>query len=242
MKPFFFGDSTRPLFGLHHPPSGGTPRRWGVVICNPFGQESLRAHRSLRELAKRLAETGFHVLRFDYFGSGDSAGDGDEATLDQWLLDISAAIAEVKETSSSPKFALVGLRLGATLAALLAAQRGDVERLVLWDPILDGTAYLKELRSAQESWLRDHAQGRRGAAEGEPLREALGFSIPPALASSVERLRFVPDDWPSDKALVVDHRSFPGAPVWVHEDGVNRTLVPHAVLESITSWLGSACP
>jgi pimeloyl-ACP methyl ester carboxylesterase len=242
LRPFFFGDSARPLFGLHHPPSGGTSRRWGVVLCNPFGQESLRAHRSLRELAKRLAETGFHVLRFDYFGSGDSGGDGDEATLEQWVLDISAAIDEVKEASSSPRFALVGLRLGASLSALVARQRGDVERLVLWDPILDGAVYLKELRAAHDVWLRDHAQGRRGAGAGEPLREALGFSIPPLLATSVERLRLAPDDWPPEKALLIDHRSFPGGQVWVHEDGVNRTLVPHAVLESITSWLGNACP
>ena len=175
MKPFFFGDSARPLFGLHHPPSGGAPRRWGVVICNPFGQEYLRAHRSLRELANRLAGDGFHVLRFDYYGCGDSAGDSAEASLEQWLLDISAAIAEVKEASASPKFALVGLRLGATLSGLLARQRGDVERLVLWDPILDGAAYLKELRTAHEDWLRDHAQRRSGPGEGEPLLEALGL-------------------------------------------------------------------
>jgi len=213
-----------------------------VVICNPFGQEYLRAHRSLRELAKRLAEAGFHVLRFDYFGCGDSAGDGDEVTLEQWLLDISAAIAEIKETSASPKFALVGLRLGATLSALLAAQRRDVERLVLWDPILDGAAYLRELRIAHQDWLRDHAQGRDGPGEGDPLREALGFPVPPALTASVERLRIAVDDWPSANALIIDHRSFPGAQVWVHQDGLNRTLVPHAVLDSITSWLASACP
>lgn len=240
MKPFFFGDSAKPLFGLHHPPSGGPPRRFGVVICNPFGQEYLRAHRSLRELARRLAETGFHVLRFDYFGCGDSSGDGDEVTLEQWLLDISAAIAEVKDTSASPKFALVGLRLGASLAALRAAQRDDVERMVLWDPILDGAAYLEELRVAHRDWLRDHAQGRQGPEDAEPLREALGFSIPPRLAASLERLRLDEADWASARALVIDHRLFPGAQVWVHQDGLNRTLVPHRVLESITSWLASA--
>jgi exosortase A-associated hydrolase 2 len=241
VKPFFFGDSARPLFGLHHPPSGGAPRRWGVVICNPFGQEYLRAHRSLRELANRLAGEGFHVLRFDYYGCGDSAGDSDEATLEQWLQDISAAIAEVKEASASPRFALVGLRLGATLSALLADRRGDVERLVLWDPIHDGAAYLRELRAAHQAWLRDHAQHRNGPEE-DPLLEALGFPLPPALTASLERLRLTGAGGPSANVLVIDHRSFPGGQVWLHQDGLNRTLVPHGVLESITSWLASACP
>jgi pimeloyl-ACP methyl ester carboxylesterase len=241
VKPFFFGDSARPLFGLHHPPSGGTPRRWGVVICNPFGQEYLRAHRSLRELANRLAADGFHVLRFDYYGCGDSAGDSDEGSLEQWLLDIGKAIAEVKETSASPRFALVGLRLGATLSALLAAQRGDVERLVLWDPIVDGAAYLEELRDAHQAWLRDHAQRGNGPGEAS-LQEALGFPLPPGLVASLERLRLAGADSPSANVLVIDHRSFPGGQVWLHQDGLSRTLVPHAVLQSITSWLARACP
>lgn len=213
-----------------------------MVICNPFGQEYLRAHRSLRELANRLAAEGFHVLRFDYSGCGDSAGDGDEATLEQWLLDISAAIAEVKEASASPRFALVGLRLGASLSALLAGQRGDVERLVLWDPIFYGGPYLAELRAAHQAWLRDHAQHRDHAGEEGALPEALGFPLPPGLTASLERLRLTGADWPSANALVIDHRSFPGAQVWLHRDGLNRTLVPHGVLESITSWLASACP
>ncbi len=242
MKPFFFGDSARPLFGLHHPPSGGPPRRWGVVICNPFGQEYLRAHRSLRELANRLAADGFHVLRFDYYGCGDSAGDSDETTLEQWLLDISAAIAEVREESASPRFALVGLRLGATLAALLAGQRGDVERLVLWDPVLDGAAYLRELQATHEAWLRDHTHRRRRPSEEDRPLEALGFPLPAGLTASIERLRLTGADWPSANVLVIDQRSFPGAQVWLHSDGLNRTLVPHGVLESITSWLAKACP
>ena len=58
-------------------------------------------------------------------------------------------------------------------------------------------------------------------------------AVPPALVASLEPLRLAPDGWPPEKALVVDHRSYPGAQVWVHQDGVNRTLVPHAVLERV---------
>lgn len=208
----------------------------GVVICNPFGQEYLRSHRSLRELAGRLARAGFDVLRFDYYGCGDSAGESEQGTLEQWLLDISSAMAEVREASGSPELALVGLRLGGSLAAMAAEQRGDVARLVLWDAILDGAAYLRELHDAHQVWLHDHAH-RAGASAPGPLREALGFPLSPALSASIASLRIDGGEGPSDRVLTIDHRSVPGGRVWLHDDGLDRTLVPHAVLDAIESWL-----
>ena len=38
---------------------------------------------------------------------------------------------------------LLGLRLGASVAAAAAARRSDVARLVLWDPVIDGAAYMQ---------------------------------------------------------------------------------------------------
>jgi pimeloyl-ACP methyl ester carboxylesterase len=43
---------------------------------------------------------------------------------------------------------LVGLRLGATIAAAVAATRSDVDRLVLWDPVTDGAAYMQSVLRA----------------------------------------------------------------------------------------------
>ena len=40
---------------------------------------------------------------------------------------------------------LLGLRLGATLAATAAESRPDVDRLVLWAPIVDGARYAQDL-------------------------------------------------------------------------------------------------
>ena len=239
MNPFFFGDSARPLFGFHHPPSGLPPRRWGVVICNPFGQECLRAHRSLREIAARLSKNGFHVLRFDYQGTGDSA-----------------AMAEIREASGLAGVALVGLRLGATLATLAARRAGGVEAIVLWDPVLDGAAYLGEVRAAHRAWLADRA---RGAAIRDD--EALGFPLSALLAADLASLRLngapaarrvlvvsSDDDdgtlaaWSGAAPTSVERRRFPPAPVWLHAEGMERSLVPGELLDFVTAWLGSACP
>lgn len=257
MRPFYFGDSRRPLFGIHHAPHA-VSRRTGVVICHPFGQEYLRAHRSLRELAGRLADVSFHVLRFDYHGGGDSAGEPGDARVEGWLEDTTAALDEIREAAGSARVALVGLRLGATLAALAARRAGGVEALVLWDPVTEGAAYLRELRAAHRAWLADRA---RGATVRDD--EALGFPLSPALATDLDRLSLdgaaavparralvvssdeggeAPTLWSDAADDAVERRRFPPAPVWLHAEGMERSLVPGELLDFVTAWLGSACP
>ena len=227
-----------------------------MVICHPFGQEYLRAHRSLRELAARLAAAGFHVLRFDYQGTGDSAGEGNEAGVEAWLGDVAAAMAEIREASGLPRVALVGLRLGATLATLAARRAGGVEALVLWDPVLDGAAYLGEVRAAHRAWLADRARGaaiRDDEALGFPLSERLvadlaGLSLdgaPPsrrALIVSSDEVDGTLAAWSGAAPAAVERRRFPPAPVWLHAEGMERSLVPGELLDFVTAWLGSACP
>ena len=256
MKPFYFGDSSRPLFGIHHP-AQGRQQRAGVVICHPFGQEYLRAHRSLRELGSRLAGAGFHALRFDYHTCGDSAGEAAEARVEEWLGDTLAATLEIRETAGSPRVALVGLRLGATLAGLAADRLGGVEALVLWDPILKGATYLEELRAAHATWIQEHARGAPalvGEVLGFPLPEALvsdlasldmgGLAHPPArrvLVVSSDDSKGPPPIWPAAPAETVERRQFPPAPVWLHAEGMERALVPGELLASVVAWLEGAC-
>ena len=137
MTPFYFGEGERRLFGLYDPAMGAGAR--AVVICPPWGPDHVAAHAPLRRLALKLAEAGHHVLRFDYFGVGDSAGDIEEGDLEGWREDIEMAIEEIKSIANVQRVCLAGLRLGATLAADVAASRRDIDTLVLWDPVVRGT-------------------------------------------------------------------------------------------------------
>lgn len=140
MNPFFFGTSDRQLFGAHDPPPGSANR--GVVFCHAWAREYLLAYPTVRHLARRLSEAGWHALRFDYSGTGDSAGDDVDADENAWLGDIETAVEELKDIGQLSRIALVGMRYGAVLAAQVAARRPDIERLALWDPVLDGHAYV----------------------------------------------------------------------------------------------------
>src|SRR5919201_1417748 len=94
----------------------------GIVLCYPGPQEYNVAHLAFRKLAGLLARRGWHVLRFDYRGTGDSAGASDEGDPTLWIQDLRAAVAELKDIAGISAVSVVGLRLGAAVAALDCAQ------------------------------------------------------------------------------------------------------------------------
>ncbi len=96
MIPVHFGSSERKLLGLYSPPRAVASGERAVVLCHPWGQEYLRAHRSMRQLASMLAGSGYHAFRFDYYGTGDSFGDSADGDLSGWMADIESAIHELQ--------------------------------------------------------------------------------------------------------------------------------------------------
>ena len=78
-------------------------------------------------------------------GTGDSAGSFENFTLEDYVEDIGCARAELERLSGMACRGLVGLRLGASLAAKYVADTpGDLD-LVLWEPIIDGSIYRNSL-------------------------------------------------------------------------------------------------
>ncbi len=146
VKPIWFGSEERPLFGMFHVPESGFARA-GVVVCPPFGRDYLHAHYTLRCLGDEMTAHGVCTLRFDYDGTGDSAGTGNEPErVRSWLDSITAAVATMRASGVGSVF-VVGMGLGATLAALVCEADGNIDGLVLWDPEPSGKAYLSRQRA-----------------------------------------------------------------------------------------------
>ena len=145
MNPFYFGEGDSQLYGVLHPASGMTFKNECIVFCYPFGQEYELIHRAFRNLAVSLSEKGYEVLRFDYFGTGDSAGASDTIDIDLWKQNILTAIKEAQDCSGVDTVNLVGLRLGASLALAISDHVKELKHCVAWDPILNGQDYLKEI-------------------------------------------------------------------------------------------------
>lgn len=144
--PFFFRNGAYQLFGILHRPAISVAQRRGFVFCHPCFEEKLWAHRVFVSLARELTERGYHVLRFDYMGHGDSDGEFVQSTIRSRLSDLACAVALLRqEIGHDASIGLLGLRLGATLAAVHAESDTKIDRLVLWDPITDGAPYMQEV-------------------------------------------------------------------------------------------------
>ena len=257
MNPFYFGSSESPLYGVYHPPRSRGVRDTGIVLCYPFGVEYMRAHRAFRQLSMLLARAGHHVLRFDYSCTGDSAGPGEDGSLARWTADIDAAIGEIRETAAVDRVSVIGLRLGAALALRAAAGRDDVERVILWDPIGDGEAYVRDLCRlylGPDSYpdccaperLREVPVGLSGYPLTESLLAELRALTPDSLAASADSplTMVVSADRPEWRdlhgRLAARHAGaelhvVPSDGSWAEGDMYGSALLPQAIIQAIVS-------
>jgi pimeloyl-ACP methyl ester carboxylesterase len=175
MQPLIFGPPERCLFGVLHAAHAGRNTSPPVLICSPFFQEAISAHRFERVLADRLARNGHPVLRFDYFGSRDSSGDDLDLDLEGAAGDAAVAIVELLRQTGASQCVVIGIRLGGNVAwqasMLMAAK---VARLLMVYPVFQGPAYLRGLQIDP-------------AASGNRVQdcEAAGFALSARLVSQI---------------------------------------------------------
>jgi uncharacterized protein len=264
MNPFRFGPAARQLYGVFHPAAPAHSKGVGVLVCSPLGQEAIRFHRMMRVLGDRLASRGIGVMRFDCFGVGESAGEDEDGELLGWRNDVLLAHQELLRRSRATRTIWLGARLGASIAALASNQLpAPVDRLILWEPVVDGRRYLGELNAAHARSLAEAGAPRASAALPAIVDEALGFGVGAALLEQLGQL--VPADLESAKAKQVtlvlppDHAAgaelaqglarsglrtrvdeFSHAFDWSSEEALSTALVPAPVLEMLATHIEAA--
>jgi alpha-beta hydrolase superfamily lysophospholipase len=228
-----------------------------------MGHEYIESHRAYQKLAVRLCQAGFPVLRFDFYGCGDSAGDGNHDHLGQWLADITTAVDEIRRRARVIKVSLVGLRLGGSLAILAGAQRGDVEGLVLWDPVISGKTYVEQLTQLHRETLQRANTPPPSALMKERPTEILGFPLTDSLFTDLIKLDLsairqkpannvlvIKSDPDADEGRFTEHvksmaaqmeyQHLPGPQLWMED--VNKVLVPNQILNSVVAWISRVYP
>jgi hypothetical protein len=140
---------------------------------------------------------------------------------------------------------MIGVRLGAALA--VGAERTPPEPLVLWDPVLDGQAWLAELRAMSgEANARDETMN---IALSPLLRDELEqLDLARELPTAPAHLLFVPGatrpqsepfvEQLSARGTQVDRRDASYPPGWLER---GSAVVPASAIQAITKWLCD-CP
>ncbi|MBI5833029.1 MAG: alpha/beta fold hydrolase [Armatimonadetes bacterium] len=157
-----------------------------AVIVPPFAEEKKAAHRAVVEAARALAGAGWDTAHLDLRGTGDSALDHAEVDLSHWLDDLRALVDWQRGRYPGLPLVLIGLRLGGALAYALAREV-EVAQLVLWEPVVSGSSYLRQSR--QRSQLRaELTDGSSGLKEADGAFDFDGFAIGPALSATLGEL------------------------------------------------------
>jgi pimeloyl-ACP methyl ester carboxylesterase len=261
-KAIYFSSGERTLFGwLHEVPVAAT-RNIGLVVCKPFGYEAICAHRSLRAFSEAAASLGIPTLRVDYLGTGDSA-DIDPAAdqLAVWTADVCAAIAELRRRTGVQRVCLLGLRLGALLATLAAAECAAVTSLILIAPIVSGRRHLRDLRltRAAAGLGQTETSLTTTAADSSGSMEVSGFFYSAATLATLAKVDLKAHDGPKVRcALVIDDKSLPISAAWAEQlskQGIETrylalpgliamtmtapqyATIPAAMIEATRDWL-----
>lgn len=129
-RPVVFRSEQR-LVGILHEPEG-QPKGAGVVLLHGWGGYRGGPHRMFVETARRLADAGFHVLRFDFRGRGDSGGEVAATDLDGMVEDARAARRFLVAEAGVAQSYWLGICSGGNVALGAASLDKDVHGLILW--------------------------------------------------------------------------------------------------------------
>ena len=125
----FSNKNAQMLRGILHEPDSDNALGVCILLLSPGIKGRVGPHRLYLKIAERLVPIGFHVLRFDYHGLGDSEGELPERALadmyntvhgGRYVEDTIAAMDWMEGTFGIRRFVGSGL-CGGSISALLTA-------------------------------------------------------------------------------------------------------------------------
>lgn len=170
----------------------------GVLLhVHGFAEELNKSRRMVALAARRFAEQGWLSLQLDLAGCGDSSGDWQDFSWQDWLHDIDAGWAYARSECAGAPVVLWGLRGGALLASDWMASRASAAPLLLWQPVLNGQQHLTQflrVRAAadmldDQNVRADTTQLRAELAAGSVI-DVAGYPLAAPLADGLSAARF----------------------------------------------------
>ena len=186
-EPHWLGGEGRHLYASLHRAAGPDECRLGVLLVPPLFHEQPRSRRLLMEVAGGLAALGLPSMRFDFYGTGDSAGDSGEVDFASMATDLELATGALRAETGVDRIAVVAWRAAALPVARWLQSGGRPQLVVLWEPVLDGAAWLKQLdqEDARERCSPDRYRVVRRAASRSDDDQLMGVAVSQRLRGDI---------------------------------------------------------
>lgn len=159
--PIFFDASGDDLFGVFTRPDREAN---GIAVLTLFGGgpfPTLGKNQVRVRLTRQLAELGYHVLRIDYRGIGESGGEPRVPTLDNlWVDDAVGAIRWLRDQGFD-RVLVVGVCFGARTALAVFPEIKDLAGMVLIAAPVGEANHRETIIAQPWSWYLKRAMSPR---------------------------------------------------------------------------------
>tara|TARA_R110000823_G_scaffold210224_15_gene340620 strand:+ start:12095 stop:12937 length:843 start_codon:yes stop_codon:yes gene_type:complete len=192
LRPRFLGAVGERVFSLQFSPGGAV--RGHIVYLPPFAEEMNRCRTAVAAQARAFAAQGYACTLLDFYGTGDSDGLLEDASLQRWHENIHATLESLQADTEAPLI-LWGLRLGALIALDFAARGGHpVSGIILWQPVTGAALFVNQMLRQRIAMLsmrglpaEKTGDIRARLAQGERV-EIAGYTVSGQLVDDLEAI------------------------------------------------------
>ena len=160
--------------------------------------------------------------------------------------DTLSGVQEICDLASVGRVSVAGLRAGAIIAALAAARSRIVDKLVLWDPVSDGEAYVRhEIGSGvalgssgdrqvhgflfTRTFQTDLSHATLGKLDAFPMNVLL------VVSEDLPEHRLLQEDL-EERRVTVEFAHLDNPPAWTELGDLGVGSVPSNILKRIADW------
>ena len=162
--------------------SAVSPGHTALLFLPPFAEEMNCCRRLFAKLARQLASFGIDSYLPDFTGTGDSAGQFNQISLQQWRSDLLQFFPELQQYS---RVQLLGCRFGAALLLdwlpALQAQL-NVTQILLWQPLLQTERFWQQLQ-------RQQLLSSGAVTPSDDILDVAGYAVPLQLRAEIQALQ-----------------------------------------------------
>jgi alpha/beta superfamily hydrolase len=140
---------------VHTPADAAAPV---IICCHGFTGDKVGANQLMRDLAEILENAGFHAVRFDFAGSGESEGTfAADTTVTGWQEDLRSVAAWVGRQFPGRPVYLLGHSLGGLVVLTAGVQAAG---LIAVAPVVHPIENFRDIILGPELWAKA-ARGER---------------------------------------------------------------------------------